>query len=82
MTGVEAYDWYGILAPVGTPKPIIDALNAQIVRILQMPDVSDRFASTQFAEPVASTPDELQRFMRSEIERWASVIRQANIRAE
>ena len=82
LTGVEAYDWYGILAPAGTPKPIIDALNAQIVRILQMPDVSDRFASTQFAEPVGSTPDELQRFMRSEIERWARVIRQANIRAE
>jgi len=82
LTGVEAYDWYGILTPAGTPKPIIDALNAQIVRILQMPDVSDRFASTQFAEPVGSTPDELQRFMRSEIERWARVIRQANIRAE
>ena len=82
VTGVEAYDWYGILAPAGTPKPIINALNAQIVRILQMPDVSDRFASTQFAEPVGSTPDELQRFMRSEIERWARVIRQANIRAE
>ena len=82
LTGVEAYDWYGILAPAGTPKPIIDALNAQTVRILQMPDVSDRFASTQFAEPVGSTPDELQRFMRSEIERWARVIRQANIRAE
>jgi len=82
VTGVEAYDWYGILAPAGTPKPIIDALNAQTVRILQMPDVSDRFASTQFAEPVGSTPDELQRFMRSEIERWARVIRQANIRAE
>ena len=82
VTGVEAYDWYGILAPAGTPKPIIDALNAQTVRILQMPDVSDRFASTQFAEPVGSTPDELQRFMRAEIERWARVIRQANIRAE
>jgi tripartite-type tricarboxylate transporter receptor subunit TctC len=82
VTGVEAYDWYGILAPAGTPKPIIDALNAQTVRILQMPDVSDRFASTQFAEPVGSTPDELQRFMRAEIDRWARVIRQANIRAE
>ena len=82
LTGVEAYDWYGILAPAGTPKPIIDALNAQTVRILQMPDVSDRFASTQFAEPVGSTPDELQRFMRAEIDRWARVIRQANIRAE
>ena len=82
LTGVEAYDWYGILAPAGTPKPIIDALNAQTVRILQMPDVSDRFASTQFAEPVASTPDELQQFMPAEIDRWAPVIRQANIRAE
>jgi len=82
VTGVEAYDWYGILAPAGTPKPIINALNAQIVRILQMPDVSDRFASTQFAEPVASTPDELQQFMPAEIDRWAPVIRQANIRAE
>ena len=81
MAGIEAYDWYGVLAPAGTPKPIIARLNAELIKIVNMPDVSSRFAATQFAEPVGTTPEELQRFIASEVDRWGKVIRQANIRA-
>lgn len=81
VAGIDAYDWYGILAPAGTPKPIINRLNAELIKIVHMPDVSNRFATTQFADAVGTTPEELQRFIVSEVERWGKVIREANIRA-
>ena len=82
VSGVEAYDFYGILAPAGTPRPVIAKLNAKIIEVLNVPDIANRFAVTQFAEVVGSTPEELKRFMVIEIARWGKVIRDANIRAE
>ena len=82
VSGVEAYDFYGILAPAGTPRPVIAKLNAKIIEVLNVPDIANRFAVTQFAEVVGSTPEELKRFMVTEIARWGKVIRDANIRAE
>ena len=82
VSGVEAYDFYGILAPAGTPRPVIAKLNAKIIEVLNVPDIANRFAVTQFAEVVCSTPEELKRFMVTEIARWGKVIRDANIRAE
>jgi tripartite-type tricarboxylate transporter receptor subunit TctC len=57
-------------------------LHASIVVALQTPEIANRFATTQFAEVVGGSPDELQRFIASEIARWGKVIRDANIRAE
>jgi tripartite-type tricarboxylate transporter receptor subunit TctC len=82
VSGVEAYDWYGVLAPAGTPPAIIARLNAKLIEVLNMPDIANRFAVTQFAEIVGSSPPELQRFIVSEVARWGKVIRDANIRAE
>ncbi len=82
VAGIEAYDWYGVLAPAGTPKPIIAKLNAEVIRIVNMPDVASRFATTQFAEPVGTTPEALHQFIVSEVERWGKVIREAKIRME
>jgi tripartite-type tricarboxylate transporter receptor subunit TctC len=79
VSGVEAYDWYGVLAPAGTPRPVVARLNAAIIEVLQMPEVGNRFAVTQFAETVGSTPEELRRFIVTEIARWGKVIRDANI---
>ena len=79
---VDVSEWYGVLVPAGTPKPIVAKLSAEIVRILRMPDVSERIAQTQFAEPVGSTPEGFARFIETESSRLAKVIREANIRAE
>ena len=80
--GVEAYDSYGVLAPAGTPRAVSARLNAKIIEALNTSDVTNRFAVTQFAEVVGSTPEEFQRFLLAEAARWAKVIRDANIRAE
>jgi tripartite-type tricarboxylate transporter receptor subunit TctC len=82
VNGVEAYDWYGVLAPAGTPRAVIARLNAKVIEVLNMPDIANRFAVTQFAEAVGSTPEELQRFIVAEVARWGKVIRDANIRAD
>ena len=82
VNGVEAYDSYGVLAPARTPRAIVARLNALVIEVLNAPEIANRFAVTQFAEVVGSTPEEFQRFMLAEVARWAKVIRDANIRAE
>jgi tripartite-type tricarboxylate transporter receptor subunit TctC len=82
VSGVEAYDWYGVLAPAGTPRAVVARLNAKVIEVLNMPDIANRFAATQFAEVVGSTPEELQTFIVAEVARWGKVIRDANIRVE
>jgi tripartite-type tricarboxylate transporter receptor subunit TctC len=69
----------GILVPAGTPQGIIDRLHQEIVRV--MPDVRDQLAALGF-EPIGSTPAQFARRIRSEIDKWAKVIRAAGISAQ
>ena len=73
--------WYGVLAPAQTPRPVIDRLNREIVRILQLPDVVERLAADG-SEPVGSTPEAFGAHIRAEIARWRQVIQDAGIKAE
>ncbi len=77
----QAGSWYGIEAPAGTPRPIIDKLNAVIVKALRQPDVVKRLAADG-AEVVGSTPEEFGEHIKSEIARVGKVVRAAGIQAE
>ena len=81
LPGFEATLWYGVLAPAGTPMPIINRLHATLIRAMQSPDMKERFVA-EGAEQVGSTPQEFQAFIKSEIERWAVVVRASGMRAE
>lgn len=81
LTGYSANGWYGLLAPAGTPRPVITRLHAEAVKALRAPDVSDKLAG-QGAEPVASTPEEFTAFIRSEIDKWAKLVKAANMRTD
>jgi tripartite-type tricarboxylate transporter receptor subunit TctC len=70
-----------VVAPAGTPKAIVDLLNAQMVRILKLPDVKERL-TTLGLEPVGSTPDELAAKVKSETEKWGKIVREANIKID
>jgi tripartite-type tricarboxylate transporter receptor subunit TctC len=81
LPGYDASGWYGLVAPAATPKDIVAKLNTEIVRILRLPDVAERLAG-QGAEPVGNTADEFGAFIRSEIDKWAKLVKAANMKAE
>jgi tripartite-type tricarboxylate transporter receptor subunit TctC len=76
---VEADAWNGLIAPGGTPKAIIDAINKDVVAIIKLPEVRQKLA-TQLMEPVGSTPEEFRARIDGEIARWSAVIKAANIK--
>ena len=81
VPGYEATSWNGIFAPAKTPRPIIDKVHAEVVKILNTPDVREKLMAAG-SDPVGSTPEEFLVFVKSELARWGKVIRENNIRAE
>jgi len=81
VPGYEATQWYGVLAPAGTPKAVVARLNKEIVSALQTAPMQERLAADG-SEPLASTPEEFFAFIKSEIARWAPVIKAAGIRVD
>jgi tripartite-type tricarboxylate transporter receptor subunit TctC len=77
----EADTMQGILVPAGTPKPVIDLLHREIVKVMALPEIKERMAELGF-EAVANTPDEFSARIKAEIPKWAKVIRDANIKAD
>jgi tripartite-type tricarboxylate transporter receptor subunit TctC len=75
---VEADAWNGLIAPAGTPRPIIERISKDVAEIIRQPTLREKLA-TQLMEPVGSSPDELRARMDGEIERWAPVIKAENI---
>jgi tripartite-type tricarboxylate transporter receptor subunit TctC len=76
---VVTTEWYGLLAPAGTPRPIVDKLNTEMKRITGLPGMGDRLAAIELTH---STPEELGAFIKAETERWSSVIKQLGLKAE
>ena len=76
---VDADAWNGLIAPGGTPKAIIDAINKDVVAIIKLPEVREKLAA-QLMEPVGSTPEEFRAQIDGEIARWSAVIKAANIK--
>ena len=79
--GFEVLSWYGILAPAGTPPDIVRKLNAEINRLLDMPDVRERL-TTLGAEPTGGTPEQFAATIRTDTARWAKVVKEAAIRID
>src|SRR5579871_5985594 len=77
--GFEAVPWFGLVAPAGTPKDIVDKLHDEIVKTLAMPDVRRKFDELGI-EPVGNTPAEFAAVIRKEIPEWAKVIKDAGIK--
>ena len=81
IPGQEAYTLTGIIAPAGTPKEIVSLLHSEIVKLVGQADVQKRLADLGF-EVVANTPEEFAIRIKSEMEKWGKVIREAKIKAE
>jgi tripartite-type tricarboxylate transporter receptor subunit TctC len=78
---LESYTLTGIVAPTGTPNEIIERWHRDIVQMVAMPDIKERLESLGFV-PVANTPQEFDQRLKTEMEKWGKVVRDANIRAD
>lgn len=76
---VDADAWMGLIAPGGTPKAMVDAINKDVVAIIKLPEVKDKLA-LQLMEPVGSTPEQFRARIDGEIDRWAPVIKAADVK--
>ena len=81
VPGYESLQWYGLLAPAGTPREIVARLNREVVAVLRTPEISARLANDG-AEVVAGTPEEFGAYLRAETEKWAKVAKAAGIKPE
>jgi tripartite-type tricarboxylate transporter receptor subunit TctC len=79
--GFEAYPWYGVLAPAGTPREVIGRLGAEITAAVKTPELSERLQSMYF-DPTTATPEAFAEILRGDLARWGRVVREAKVKAE
>ena len=82
LPGYEAGSWYGLFAPAGTPRAIVDKLNAETQRIFADPQFRERVLASSFINSIVSSPEDFAARIRADSAKWGKVIRDANIKAE
>jgi tripartite-type tricarboxylate transporter receptor subunit TctC len=81
LAGFDANNWYGIVVPAGTPRAIIDRLNAEATKTLGMPDVKATLFN-QGLDPAPGTPEQFGAYIKAERIKWAKVIKESGAKAE
>jgi tripartite-type tricarboxylate transporter receptor subunit TctC len=81
LPNFEVTTWYGILAPAGTPRPIVVRLNAELAKIMHSPELKERLDALA-TDPVTSTPEEFAGLIKREIAKWREVVREAGLKAD
>jgi tripartite-type tricarboxylate transporter receptor subunit TctC len=81
VKGFESGTWQGVLVPAGTPKAVVDKLNAELIAIIRSPEVRERLVS-QGAEVVTMTPAEFTQFFDHERKSWAKVVAQGGVKID
>jgi tripartite-type tricarboxylate transporter receptor subunit TctC len=81
VAGYEATIWLGVMAPKGTPQPIVDKLNVEIIKVMNRPDVKENWAK-QGAVPMPMNPQEFDKYLRADIAKWAQVVKVSGAKVE
>jgi len=80
--GFSALAWWGIFAPAGVPKPILDRFHAELVKTLNQPDLRKQLSEQMGMDIQVSDPATLQKFTLAEMQRWGKVVKQHGIKAD
>ncbi|MFM8547769.1 MAG: Bug family tripartite tricarboxylate transporter substrate binding protein [Betaproteobacteria bacterium] len=81
IPGFEAVTWFAMFAPAATPKPIVDRIQQEVVRVFKLPEVQDRLR-TLGLDAVLSSPEDLATYQQAEIRKWSDVVRKSGARAD
>jgi tripartite-type tricarboxylate transporter receptor subunit TctC len=81
LKGYDAASWYGLFMPAGAPKNAVAAIAKEVVKIMQAPEIRQRFMADGF-EPAALSPDEFSRYLREEIRKWDKIVKAAGIKPQ
>lgn len=81
VPGFETFNWFGILAPIGTPQPIIDKLHAAVVKAMTSPDLAARWAGMALQVKTSASPAAFSRFISEDLRKWPPIIQAGNIKA-
>jgi tripartite-type tricarboxylate transporter receptor subunit TctC len=81
LPGFDVSSWIGLIAPAGTPGPVIAKLNQEIARIVRLPEIQDQFAR-EGGEATTNTPEQFAAYIKSEISKWGKVVQQAKLRVD
>jgi len=81
LAGYELAPWFAVFMPAGTPAPVVQKMNSELVAALQLPEIRDRLKVIG-AEPIGSTPQELGSYLQSEMDKWGRIIRERGLRAD
>lgn len=81
LKGFDAAAWFGLLAPAGTPREVVSKVQQDVAKVLAMPEMRERFAA-QGAQPIGDTPEQFTAFIKSEIDKWARVVKFSGARVD
>jgi tripartite-type tricarboxylate transporter receptor subunit TctC len=81
VAGYEMLNWLGVFAPAGTPRPVVEKLDGELMRIMRLPEVRDRL-NAQGSEPSPLATEAFAAFVKSEVEKWAKVVAATGMTAE
>ena len=81
LPGYEVSSWFGMFAPAGTPPAVIAKINADLRKVMALPEVRQQYAA-RGDEPFSGTPDQAASYLKAEIEKWNRLVKQANLKAE
>jgi tripartite-type tricarboxylate transporter receptor subunit TctC len=81
VAGYEAVIWLGVMAPAGTPRPVLERLSSEIVKLVNAPEVKENW-TRQGAVPMGMTPEQFDRFMREDITKWSKLVRDTGMKVD
>ena len=79
--GMVIEHWWGVMAPAGVPRPVIEKLRAEIVKAVNAPDLRERFSALA-VEPRTTTPEEFRALLETDVQRWARIVKGAGIKID